>query len=108
MPRRLIALRCGAGENTGLSVTLDGELDFHASSQIEPRLMQLAEASGPQLDMDLSGLTFCDSSGIDLLLRIHQRCTAGGTRLRLTRVPHMTAVSMRVLGADRVLLSSGS
>ncbi|MFF5486473.1 STAS domain-containing protein [Streptomyces virginiae] len=62
---------------------------------------------GPELTLDLSGLTFCDSSGIDLLLRIHRSCAVRGTRLTLAGVPRLVAGPMRVLGADRVLLSSG-
>ncbi|MEV0412797.1 STAS domain-containing protein [Streptomyces sp. NPDC050448] len=107
MTTQLIALTSAVREDSEVRASLDGELDFHTSAQIGPRLMQLAQSCGPELTLDLSGLTFCDSSGIDLLLRIHQQSVSCGTRLRLARVPHLVAASMRVLGADRVLLLSG-
>ncbi|MET9886665.1 STAS domain-containing protein [Streptomyces sp. NPDC006430] len=105
MTTQLIALTRAVHEDG--PVALHGELDFHTSSQIGPRLVQLAGSWGPELTLDLSGLTFCDSSGIDLFVRIHRQCAVSGTRLRLVNVPSLIAESMRALGDDRVLLSSG-
>ncbi|MEV0985953.1 STAS domain-containing protein [Streptomyces sp. NPDC049949] len=107
MATQLIALTCAVGERSEVTAFLGGELDLHTSAQVGPGLMQFARLSGPEFTLDLSGLTFCDSSGIDLLLRVHQWCAACGTRLTLAGVPRPVAEPMRVLGADRVLLPSG-
>ncbi|MCX5152137.1 MULTISPECIES: STAS domain-containing protein [unclassified Streptomyces] len=106
MTTQLIALTCAVREDSEVTASLDGELDVHTSAQIGPRLTRLAESWGPELTLDLSGLTFCDSAGVDLLLRIHHQCAARGIRLTLAGVPRLVAGPMRLLGADRVLVLS--
>ncbi len=103
MTTTLIDLRAAMGNDGEVRVTLAGELDFHTAGQVEPRLTALAASGHRSLVLDLSGISFCDSAGIDLFLRVHHRCDAAGTRLRLIDVPPLLAKSMRALGADRVL-----
>ncbi|KOU22590.1 hypothetical protein ADK52_20430 [Streptomyces sp. WM6372] len=103
MTTTLIDLKTVVGNDGDVRVTLAGELDFHTAGQVEPRLTALAASGHRSLVLDLSGISFCDSAGIDLFLRVHHRCHSAGTRLRLTDVPPLVAESMRVLGADRVL-----
>ncbi|MFE1899262.1 FAD-dependent oxidoreductase [Streptomyces yangpuensis] len=50
-----------------------------------------------------SGISFCDSSGIELFLRLHQRCRGGGTQLLLCGVPPLLVKSVQVHGVDRGL-----
>ncbi|WP_190344319.1 STAS domain-containing protein [Streptomyces venezuelae] len=99
-----IDLKTVSCEDRGVRIALAGELDFHTAGQIEPRLQELAESDGRNLDLDLSSLSFCDSAGIDLLVRLSRRCRLAGTRLLLRDVPPLVAKSMRVLGADRDLV----
>jgi anti-sigma B factor antagonist len=89
-------------------VALSGELDLATVGQIEPALLALARDSNRDLVLDLAGLTFCDSTGAALLLRLHQRCTAGGTRLELRQVPQLPARVLRMLRVDRVVACSFS
>ncbi|MFE9559995.1 STAS domain-containing protein [Streptomyces sp. NPDC006487] len=103
MTTTLIDLKSTVRSEGDVRVTLTGELDFHTARQVEPRLTGLAESSHRRLVLDLSGISFCDSSGIGLFLRVDQRCRWAGTRLWLCGVPPLVAKSMRVLGADRVL-----
>ncbi|MFJ3922942.1 STAS domain-containing protein [Streptomyces sp. NPDC090022] len=99
-----IDLRTLAGDDRDLMIALAGELDFHTAGQVEPRLQELAESDCRTLVLDLRGLSFCDSAGIDLLIRLSRRCRLAGTRLLLCDVPPLVAKSMRVLGADRDLV----
>ncbi|MFE2478048.1 STAS domain-containing protein [Streptomyces sp. NPDC059389] len=55
---------------------LAGELDFHTAARVEPRLAELAGSGHRNMVVDLSGISYCDSSGIELFLRPHQRCHA--------------------------------
>ncbi|TDU79749.1 STAS domain-containing protein [Streptomyces sp. KS 21] len=103
MTTTLIDLKTAARSDGNVRVTLAGELDFHTARQIEPRLTALAAYGHRGLVLDLSGISFCDSAGIDLFLRVHHRCHTAGTRIRLCGVPPVVAKSMRVLGADREL-----
>ncbi|WP_328619362.1 STAS domain-containing protein [Streptomyces sp. NBC_00354] len=103
MTTTLIDLKTAVRTDGELRVALAGELDFHTAGQVEPRLTALAASGHRSLVLDLSGISFCDSAGIDLFLRVHHRCHAAGIRLRLIDVPPLVAKSMRVLGADGVL-----
>ncbi|MEV6579733.1 STAS domain-containing protein [Streptomyces sp. NPDC051582] len=103
MTTTLIDLKTAVRNDGEVRVTLAGELDFHTAQQVEPRLIALAASGHRSLVLDLPGISFCDSAGVDLFLRVHHRCHSTGTRLRLVDVPPLVAKSMRVLGADRVL-----
>lgn len=72
-------------------VTLDGELDI-ASLDEAAKLIKDAEASSPSvLVIDLSGLTFVDSSGVRLVLLAERRARDGGRSLRV-RLGHGSAL----------------
>ncbi|WP_405833445.1 MULTISPECIES: STAS domain-containing protein [unclassified Streptomyces] len=103
MTTALIDLKTTARDDRGLEVTLSGELDLCTAEQVEPRLHELARAGHRNLILDLCGLSFCDSAGIDLFIRLNRRCRASGTRLLLCDVPAPVVKSMRMLGADRDL-----
>ncbi|MGZ9934826.1 STAS domain-containing protein [Streptomyces sp. NC-S4] len=103
MTTALIDLRTVARDDRGLRMALAGELDFHTAGRVEPRLAELAGFGRRNMVLDLSGISFCDSSGIELFLRLHQRCRSAGTQLLLRGVPPLLVKSMQVLGVDRGL-----
>ncbi|MFC9819562.1 STAS domain-containing protein [Streptomyces erythrochromogenes] len=103
MTTALIDLRTVARDRRGLRIALAGELDFHTAGRVEPRLAELAGCGHRNMVLDLSGISFCDSSGIELFLRLHQGCGSSGMRLLLCDVPPLLVKSMRVLGVDRGL-----
>ncbi|MFE9796104.1 STAS domain-containing protein [Streptomyces goshikiensis] len=103
MKTALIDLKTVARDARGLRVSLAGELDLYTAGQVGPRLRELAGFGHRDIVLDLCGLSFCDSAGIDLFIRLHRRCRAEGTRLLLCDVPPLVAKSMRVLAADRDL-----
>ncbi|MFF4426831.1 STAS domain-containing protein [Streptomyces sp. NPDC001549] len=103
MTTALIDLKTVARDDRGLRIALAGELDFWTAEQVGPRLRELAGSGHRNIVLDLCGLSFCDSAGIDLFVGLHRRCRAEGTRLLLCDVPPLVAKSMRVLAADRDL-----
>ncbi|MGW2995765.1 STAS domain-containing protein [Streptomyces sp. NPDC001193] len=103
MTTALIDMKTVARDHRGLRVALAGELDFHTAARVEPRLAELAGFGHRNMVLDLCGISFCDSSGIELFLRLHQRCHGAGTRLLLCGAPPLLVKSMRVLGVDRGL-----
>jgi anti-sigma B factor antagonist len=84
-------------------VTLPAEIDMAHADRIGE---QLAAASAPGVRVviaDMTATTFCDSVGIDMLLRACRRAAAIGTELRLLLpCPRVLSV-MKILGADAVL-----
>ena len=66
---------------TSWIIRLSGELDHHSAKGLLRRLDQEIEKALPtQLTLDLSGVTFMDSSGIALLIRARQRMQELGGR----------------------------
>ncbi|WP_405566876.1 STAS domain-containing protein [Streptomyces sp. NBC_01167] len=91
-----------------LAIALAGELDIETVRRIEPALMGLAADGIRDLIVDLDQLTFCDSAGAALFVRLHWRCAGVGTRLRLCRVPRLPARVLSTLGVDRTISFSSS
>jgi stage II sporulation protein AA (anti-sigma F factor antagonist) len=58
--------------------SLYGEIDAHTA----PYLAELADVHRP-LHLDLSGVTFMDSSGLAGLVRLYQRCQHAGCSFRI-------------------------
>ena len=72
-----VSVKCEARH---ICIRLSGELDHHSAKGLLRRLDQEIEKALPtQLTLDLSGVTFMDSSGIALLIRARQPLfTTGG------------------------------
>ncbi len=68
------------GEHTVLSVT--GEIDLYTAPTLQSELMA-ALGSGPvSLVVDMAGVDFCDSTGINVLLAAHRHARERGGELR--------------------------
>jgi anti-sigma B factor antagonist len=63
-------------------VALDGELDLATQPGLAVGLDPLAEA-GRHLILDLGALTFCDCTGLNLLLRWQRQAAAAGGALQV-------------------------
>ena len=53
------------------------------------------------VSVDLSGLTFCDASGLNVLARIARHARQAGRQLRLTAPRPSLLKIMRITGLDR-------
>lgn len=70
-----------------LRLRLAGELDLATAPEAE-RVLEEAIDGGPvPVELDLSGLTFVDSTGLRLIVQTHQRCVARGCALSLVPGP---------------------
>jgi len=81
-----------------LVVTLTGDLDHHTAADTAPQLDRLILHSGAlHLILDLSDVTFMDSSGIGVILGRYRRLHRMGGRVTLRRptpaVDRMLALS---------------
>jgi anti-anti-sigma factor len=80
-----------------------GELDAATA----PQLAELADVQGP-LRLDLSGVTFLDSSGIIGLVRLYQRCEHDGCTFRIVDCsPQVNRVLHLVDLYDRLVETNG-
>ncbi|MEA2313352.1 MAG: hypothetical protein QOI03_44 [Solirubrobacteraceae bacterium] len=84
-------------------LALSGELDIASA----PRLEEAADAMLAQpvrrLVIDLSGLTFIDSSGLRLLIALNDRANEDGWTLALLPPPEPSRSVFQITGADENL-----
>ncbi|MCX4775908.1 STAS domain-containing protein [Streptomyces sp. NBC_01264] len=66
-------------------VRMSGEMDISRVDEVRTLLLEaVTRADGPtDVVVDLSGLTFCDSAGLNLLLRARLLAAESGHTLRL-------------------------
>lgn len=87
-----------------LTVELRGDLDLTTEPEFSEQVGQLiAQQPGPRIALELSQLAFCDSSGLNALVRLWKRAAAVGGQLVLVR-PRPQVVNVLVTtGLDRFL-----
>jgi anti-anti-sigma factor len=89
-------------EGDDVVVALSGELDLAGEGRVEAAIAA-AQASGRPLTIDLSGLNFIDSSGLRVLVRLHNLATTSGLRYRLIAGPPQVHRTFALCGLDRTL-----
>jgi anti-sigma B factor antagonist len=84
-------------------VALPAEIDMANAGQVGQQLGSAIAPGVRAVIVDMTATTFCDSSGISMLVRAHKQAAANGTQLRL--VVHSTVVlrSLRLVQMDYLL-----
>lgn len=83
---------------TDPSFFLTGELDLRRADQLEAGLLAHAESTpGDTIVIDCADLTFIDSSGLGMLVDVHNQ---SGKQLRLQSVPEPCRNVFVVTGLD--------
>jgi anti-anti-sigma factor len=78
-----------------------GELDFHSAAALEAAIT--ASGKLPCVVVDLSRITFTDSTGINALLGANRTLRGAGGWLRLSSALDMPLRTMKIVGVDRVI-----
>ncbi|MFF6995358.1 STAS domain-containing protein [Streptomyces sp. NPDC008313] len=86
----------------GPVLELAGDLDHATAPQVRDCLERLDLRGGQQLIVDLSGLTFCDSSGITVLIAARNRALGAGGGIALAAVPDRVLRMFRMVGLEQV------
>lgn len=84
-------------------LVLGGELDMDARFKAEQALDELLSEPVEQLVVDLGEVTFVDSTGMGLVLEVHERARSEGFRLRLLRGPDDVQRVFELAGVADVL-----
>ena len=96
-----VSVKCEARH---ICIRLSGELDHHSAKGLLRRLDQEIEKALPtQLTLDLSGVTFMDSSGIAVLLRAYRRLGELGGAVKVVHVPAQAGKVLRAAGLDKLM-----
>ena len=87
-----------------LMAVVDGELDHHGAKAVMEELDRRIDAAQPrELTLDLSGLTFTDSSGIAVLLRAHRRMGQVRGSMKVVNTPDQAGKVFKAAGLERII-----
>jgi anti-anti-sigma factor len=67
------------------AISVSGELDLATAGSLQRELERVEASDARSIILDLSGLTFMDSTGVRLLLNAHARSRADADRLTMPR-----------------------
>ena len=89
-----------------VTITLSGEIDHHGARTMMQELEEDISTLLPRnLTLDLSGITFMDSSGIAVLLRVQRQISHLGGTLRVTSIPTQPRKVLDAAGVGRLTTS---
>ena len=81
-------------------IALPAEIDMANADQVG---QQLGSPGVRAVIADMTATRFCDSSGINMLVRVHQQAAANGTELRLVVASPAVLRVLTLLGLDDLL-----
>jgi anti-anti-sigma factor len=85
-------------------VTLRGEIDHGVKEALHQALLpRNGDDEAPRIVADLSGVTFIDSSGINVFIHAHQRVSAAQGWLRLAGIRGPVMRVVELVGLDAVV-----
>ncbi|OEJ21141.1 anti-anti-sigma factor [Streptomyces agglomeratus] len=84
-------------------IALSGEFDITTAPAVRARALELIAAGHPDLVADLSGVTFCDSSGLGALVGIWRCAKEADGSLTLATIPDRLDRLLSLTGMDTFL-----
>ena len=96
-----LELSCQIDGDGNQIVSVTGELDIATAEQAYTYISDVIDAWPAPVSVDLSGLTFCDASGLGVLARIARHARQAGRQLKLTAARPSLLKIMRITGLDR-------
>lgn len=89
------------------TVALSGEVDLATAGQFQAEVERLVTAGVTALIVDLREVTFCDSTGLNALVRARNLCETHGGWLRITQPRGEVAEVLTISGLLDHLASDG-
>jgi anti-anti-sigma factor len=84
-------------------VTVRGEIDHLVKNVLSEALLSDDDAVPPRMVVDLSGVTFMDSSGINVFVAVHQSVTEARGWLRIAGAQESVLRVLQLVGLDEVI-----
>ncbi|MFJ5999947.1 STAS domain-containing protein [Streptomyces sp. NPDC092370] len=83
-------------------LTLAGEID-HDTGQSLRQALDVSGVPRPRIVVDLSRVTFMDSTGINIFIAAHRTLTEAGGWIRLTAPGEAVMRTLQIVGVDTVI-----
>jgi anti-sigma B factor antagonist len=90
-------------EGQHLLVRVRGEVDLLAAPQLRTALLDATQHDAAQIDVDLSEVSFIDSTGISVILQAWQRLNEQGRRLVLSAASRPVTRVLETAGLAELL-----
>ncbi|MGW7265191.1 STAS domain-containing protein [Streptomyces sp. NPDC054842] len=84
-------------------VALRGEIDHSIRDHLRRALLTHDSVAPPRIVVDLSGVTFMDSSGVNVLIAAHRGAVEAGGWIRLAAPQEPVLRVIRIVGLDSVI-----
>jgi anti-sigma B factor antagonist len=84
-------------------VTLPVEIDIANADQVRDDLLSILNRGAATLIVDMGATTFCDSAGVNALIRAHKRATANGSKMRLVVRASAVRRVLDITGVDHLM-----
>ncbi|WP_411076473.1 STAS domain-containing protein [Streptomyces sp. cmx-4-7] len=102
MTERILTVTVQSHPGGATVLTAAGELDHHTA----PRLSRVLDGTPFEPDrpimIDLAGLTYCDSTGITVLITAYHRAQTAGTTVTLAAMRPELFHTFRTIGLDQI------
>ena len=82
-------------------VSVSGEIDVHSGPSLREHLLRALASGERYLVVDLSGVSFLDSSGLGVLVTAHKRARAADGVMRLACCQPAVATIFQITALDR-------
>ncbi|NEB78826.1 STAS domain-containing protein [Streptomyces sp. SID14478] len=96
------------GDASSPLITLAGDLDYETAPRLLTSVGELDVPPGATVTLDLSGVRFFDSGGINALLRARTALQDRGAELAVRRLSPVVERIFRITGLDTVLVPGTS
>jgi anti-sigma B factor antagonist len=83
-------------------IEVRGEVDVHSASELRDRLIDVLDAGHPSVVVDLSWLSFIDSTGLGALVAARNHAQSTGASLRLVCKTERLLKVFRITGLHEV------
>jgi stage II sporulation protein AA (anti-sigma F factor antagonist) len=84
-------------------VSLRGEIDLDVKDQISRALLSGSESTPTRIVADLSGVTFLDSSGINVFIATYRHVSGAGGWLRIAGAQPSVLRVLQLVGVDTII-----
>lgn len=91
-----------------LVAVFQGEMDYLTGPMFRTEFLSLLDSGDRFVVLDVAGVPFCDSAGLNALLAAHRHAKEIGARLVLAAVPDQLRQLLRITGVDEILDIYGS
>ncbi len=87
---------------------IHGEIDHHNAKAAREQLDKIIDSDQPiTFGLDLSGVTFCDSSGLGLVMGRSRKCSSVGSTMVIKNPSAAAFRILEIAGMDKLLKIEG-